>query len=282
MTAEDAEAAADVFREAFADADERAGRTADVLEPEQVERLVRGLRRFPETDPDGCWVATEGEALLGFSAAVRRGSLWGLALLFVRPEAQSKRVGHQLIDLALRTAEGAEVGMIMSSEDPRAIRRYAFAGFGLHPAVKATGSVDRAALPGGLRVRDGSWDDLDLVDAVDLGLRGSSRAPDVAFCLEQGDRLIVIDAGGEPGFAVHRGAGPSMLGASSAVAAGELLWAVLAEADREVQTYGWTSAQGWALEVALAARLRIAPTGPLFVRGLDQPPGPWLPNGWYF
>lgn len=43
-----------------------------------------------------------------------------------------------------------------------------------------------------------------------------------------------------------------------------------------------TARQNWAVKVALAAGLQVAPTGPLFIAGREHPPGPWLPSGWYF
>jgi GNAT superfamily N-acetyltransferase len=278
MSSEDAPAAADVFQEAVADADRRAGRPVDVPEPERVQRLVRGLQRFPETDPEGCWIAADGEMMRGFSAAVRRGPLWGLALLFVRPEFQSAGVGRALLERALQTSEDAEVAMIMSSSDPRAIRRYGCAGFAIHPGVEVAGPVDRSALPGDLPVRPGTPDDLELVDRVDLELRGSSRRVDAAFLLDQGAAMVVH----EHGYAFHRRGSPIMLGAETVAAAQALLWACLGEATEDVGAWAWTAEQGWAVEVALAARLRVTPGGPMFVRGRDRLPGPWLPNGWYF
>ncbi len=73
-----------------------------------------------------------------------------------------------------------------------------------------------------------------------------------------------------------------MLGASDDATASVLLWRFLAQAGEEVEIWGLTAAQNWAVKVALAARLQIAPVGALFLAGREHPPGPWVPSGWYF
>ncbi len=251
--------------------------------PERHERFVKGLARFALTDPDGAWVARAGGDLLGFGQAIRREGFWGLAMLFVHPDRQSRGIGRSLLDRCLAYAEGASVRMIMTSQDPRALRRYALAGLDIHPAVKAAGKVDRRALPSGLPGRDGDETDLDLVTAVDLPLRGASRAGDVGFLLSVGARMTVVDRGGRRGFVVVRDGNPLLLGADDPATAQALLWQAFAAAkeDADVDCYCWTAAQGWAVGVALAARLTVAPAGPLFVAG-GRVPGPWLPSGWYF
>jgi len=99
------------------------------------------------TDPDGCWVAEDAEGIAGVSVGLRRGAVWGLSLLAVRVGVQSRGIGRALLEHALRTAEGTDAGLIVSSDDPRAIRRYALAGFALRPTLSSTDTPDLDALP---------------------------------------------------------------------------------------------------------------------------------------
>jgi predicted N-acetyltransferase YhbS len=246
---------------------------------EHRARYRAALRRFATVDGGTSFVAEDDGALVGHGVAIRRGSFWGLALLFVRPDRQSTGVGRRLIDATLASARGADLGMIMSSPDPRAIRRYASAGFDLHPGVEVAGAPDRAALPGGLPVRTGDAADLEVVDRVDAVLRGSSRRDDAAFVLSQGAQLWVAERGA--GFALSSRGRIVMLGADDPATARALLWQAVAAAEEDISAYCWTAAQQWAIEVAVAAKLKITPAGPLFVRG-GPVPVPYLPSGIYF
>jgi predicted N-acetyltransferase YhbS len=284
MTAEDAPAAMDVVAAAF---EVLLGEMGEAHVPWSAERRARSIRRterFVRTDPDGCWVATDADRVVGMTIAIRRQRLWGLAMLFVHPEQQSGRVGTGLIEHARRTADGADLELIMSSPDPRAVRRYASLGLALHPALGAKGEVDRSALPADLPVREGAAADLDLVEEVDRRLRGVPRSGDIEGILadDPGARLLVADAAGARGFAVHTAGNVTMLGADDEATARALLWAVYAEAEGDVEAWGWTATQGWAFDVALAARLKLVTGGAMFARGIPTLPGPYLPSGVYF
>jgi GNAT superfamily N-acetyltransferase len=283
LTSDDAPDAIAIVEAAFAEADRRRGEQPEPMSDERRARSIRRMARFPQTDGAGCWGAELDGRLAGFSMAIRRQHLWGLAMLFVHPDHQSGRLGTRLLEHARRTAEGATVEVIQSSDDPRAIRRYGLLGLRLHPGVGAKGALDRSALPADLPVREGSAADLDLVDDVDRRLRGVPRTDDVAFLLdEDGTALVVADAAGRRGFAVHSTGAVTLLGADDEETATAPLWACLAHADGEVEQWGWTASQSWAVDVALAARLKIKPGGHMFLRGLPALPGPYLPSGVYF
>jgi GNAT superfamily N-acetyltransferase len=151
MAAHDAPGAMDVVAAAFEVLLGHMGEPAEPWSEERRARSIRRTERFVRTDPDGCWVAVDGDDVAGMTIAIRRERLWGLAMLFVHPEHQSGRVGTRLLEHARRTAGGADLELIMSSPDPRALRRYASLGLALHPAFGAKGEVDRTALPAGLR-----------------------------------------------------------------------------------------------------------------------------------
>jgi predicted N-acetyltransferase YhbS len=281
---EDVPAVAEVQLAANRVAEEQAGRQWTPPDDTRRARFRRALDRFAAVDAGTSFVAEVDGAVVGHAVAIRRGTFWGLSLLFVHPDHQSAGVGRRLMEAVTPGAEEAQLAMIMSSEDPRAIRRYARAGFDLHPAVEISGTVDRAALPAGLPVRPGGSADLDVVDAVDAQLRGSSRREDVEFLIaEQGARLWIAERG--QGFAVGTPNRIVMLGADAPATAQTLLWQMLATAEEDIDAYCWTAAQQWAIDVAVAAKLKITPGGPLFVRGgagPDRVPVAYLPSGIYF
>lgn len=271
-------AVVDAAREA---ASRRADRDPDIPTDEQRVYFRTGMERFVRRDPGGAWVAAHGDTVVGMAEAIRRGSFWGLSMLFVAPAWQNKGVGRRLLDAALGYACGAAVRMILASSDPRALRRYASAGLAIHPAVEAGGTIDRTAIPTDLPGRPGDTTDLDLVADVDSGLRGS-RAEDVEFLLSAGARVEIVDSGPDRGYAVYRRNRLLMLGATDEGTAAKVLWRFLAESDDKVEIWGLTAAQDWAVKVGLAARLKVAGAGALFIDGRDHPPGPWVPSGWYF
>jgi predicted N-acetyltransferase YhbS len=281
MTLGDVVGVATVVEAGAEQLERRAGREPQARTEEQREYLLSGLRRFVELDPDGAWVAADAGSVVGVAAAIRRDAFWGLSMLFVDPARQNQGVGHRLLDAGLACATGAEIRMIISSSDPRALRRYSLAGLDIHPAVEATGTIDPRAIPDDMYGRSGDASDLDLVASVDAGLRGS-RAEDVKYLLGIGATIQVIDRGAARGYAVHRHKRLLMLGATDDATASVLLWRFLAKAGGEAEIWGLTSRQNWAVKVALAARLDVVAAGPLFLAGRQHPPGPWLPSGWYF
>lgn len=286
MALDDVEAVAGVVGAADDDALRRAGRDPQPLTDERRRNFLTGMARFVECDPDGAWVAVTGPGpgsrVVGMAEAIRRGSFWGLSMLFVDPQWQSAGVGRALLEAASATSAGAHLRMIQSSGDPRAIRRYSGAGLAMHPAADASGPIDRSALPAGLVGRPGDESDLDLVAEVDWSL-GRARAQDVGFLLDTGRHMDVVDSGAGRGFIVYEDHHPNLLGATDEATATVLLWrALAASAKGEYSVHAKTAAQDWAVKVALAARLKVSSYGAMFIDGLSHPPGPWLPSGWYF
>src|SRR5690606_19462156 len=109
--------------------------------------------------------------------------------------------------------------------DPRALHGYAAAGFMLRPAMQAFGVVPRAAIPGGLGVREGGPADFELAAAVDREQRGGSHGHDHAMMLESGYRLLVLP---DRGYVYERDGSPALLAARDGDAARALLWAAFA------------------------------------------------------
>ena len=149
------------------------------------------------------------------------------------------------------------------------------------PCLEAKGPVDRSLIPV-TGVREGSFeDDRELVDSLATALRGAPYGVDLAFA-RQFHRLFVAETPTGRGYLLATRTGPAALGATDPATASALLWTALAEAGDEEPTIAWlTGAQQWAIDVALAARLPLRPSGCLAVRGPVGPLTPYLPAGSY-
>jgi GNAT superfamily N-acetyltransferase len=279
MLPSDADAVLDVMNAAFADLDIRLGRPAPPSANEPGPGLVR-IRHLIGTDPGGAWVADDGGDVVGAALALVREGIWGLSLLVVQPGRQSTGTGSALLRAALDHGSDARGGIILASEDPRALRAYARAGFELRPAFDVRGRVQRRP-PRPVAVRDGRWpQDGPLVDAVGRAVRGAAHGGDVQALLAGGASLSIHE---EAGFAVWRGATLRLLAARGEAVAAELLRAFLAAVpgDEDVDISFITQGQDWAVRVVLEAGLELRPGGAVFVRGDVGPMRPYLPSGSY-
>jgi GNAT superfamily N-acetyltransferase len=275
MRAEDVPAADLVAFEALWGMVPRPGETLEARARRGQSRIAHLLA----TDPGGAWVAEADGRVVGAALALVREALWGLSLFVVEPSHQGAGVGRALLDAALGYADGARGALILSSTDPKAMRRYARAGFALRPAVAAAGIVDRSALPArhpGVRAATG--DDLELTEEISRAVRGATHAPDIPNALAHGHELLVL---GDRGFVVHRDGTPGLLAARDDEAAQALLWAALGASPpgASVQVDFISAGQDWAVAVALEAGLALSPDGPIFVRGDVGPLRPYLPSG---
>src|SRR6202167_3166345 len=166
----------------------------------QLDASRVGHARFVQRDGPGAWVAVSEGRVVGVAESVRRESFWGLSMLFVHPEFQSRGMGGRLLEAAMGYAAGTTQRMIQSSPDPRAMRRYLLAGLARHPTAEMGVHPDRRAIPPSLPGRDGDEGDLELVAEVEVQL-GRSRTEDVAFGLSDGRfRIDVVDSGAGRGW----------------------------------------------------------------------------------
>lgn len=277
MTPDDVEAADLVAFEAMHTALPDIGETPE----ERAQRAQARIAHLLATDPGGSWVAEERGRVVGLALALVREGLWGLSLFAVRPELQGRGIGRELLDAALRHGGAVRGWMILSSTDPRAMRRYARAGFKLLPTVAAAGIVERSALPPTPDdIRVASLDEIELTAEASRAVRGAAHVVDLPSALESDGRLLVC---ADRGFVLHRNGSPRLLAARDESTAQALLWAALAEAPRgaTVQIDFMTAGQDWAIQVALEARLVLSTDGPLFARGKVGPLRPYLPSGPY-
>lgn len=238
---------------------------------------VARTTRFLETDPAGCWAAVDDAGLAGFASSVVRESLWILATFAVRPGLQGRGLGRRLLDAALANgvAAGCDRWMLSASSDPKALRRYRLAGFDLHPQMHLRGRVDRSAIPVVEGIREGTADDVELLDSLDRELRGAGHGPDHEALARAGQ--LVVDVRGR-GYAYAGSGRPEVVAAIDEETATRLLWECLARSGDDGAIAHVTSANQWALDVGLAARLSIHPEGYLGLRGMS-PPAPYVHNG---
>ncbi len=282
MVAADVPAAERLSAEAFLDLDRRTlPGSWPAPEPRSASRAATWSERtahFLSTDPGGCWVAEVNGEMAGFATSAVREKLWVLATYAVRPGLQGGGIGAPLLEAALHHGRGCLRGMISSSSDARAVRRYRQAGFSLHPQMFLRGTVDRSALPVVEKVREGSASDFDLMDSLDRRARGAAHGVDHPFMLSRW-RLLVSDSTTGSGYAyVDDDGAPALLAADNRLTASRLLWTVLADGPAEATVPHVTAANEWALDVGLAARLDLHTAGYLALRQM-APPDPYLHNG---
>ena len=270
--------------EAFVDLEARTRRVGEPAPtPRSGQRALLWRDRVAYllgTDPEGCWVAEDAGGLLGAAVGMRRDLTWLLSTYAVRPAAQGRGVGSALLAAALTHSRVCLRGMLASSDDPAAVRRYRLAGFTLHPTMVLRGTVPRAALPVVERVREGSVGDVDLLDSVDRQVRDAAHGPDHAW-LARSYRLVVVDRSTGSGYAyVAPGGGPHLLAATNRRTATDLLWETLAASAPEepLAVSHVSAANEWAVDVGMACGLQLWTSGYLGLRGM-RPPTPYLHSG---
>lgn len=240
---------------------------------------IRRMHHLVTTDPGGAWVSTGGDgAVEGVALAIMREGIWGLSLLIVDPGKQSAGIGRALMEAALAYGEDARGGIILASDDARALRTYWRAGFALRPTFDARGSVTNppAADPA---VREGRWpEDRALLDEISRSVRGAAHGRDLEPYLASGLRLRVHDGGG---FAVHAVDGRlRLLAATDDRVARALLETALHDVPTAEVDF-LDARQDWAIDVVLTAGLRLTPKGATCVRGEVGPMRPYIPSGAY-
>ena len=142
-----------------------------------LDPLVRLLTHFLRTDPDLFLVATldDDDVPVGYGSAIRRGAVWFLAMLFVRPDVQGRGVGRAILEQILPLG-GPEVRRGTATDAAQPISNALYASYGLVPRIPVLRLVGRprrldvlATLPAGVigtpaapgHERDGPFASLD-------------------------------------------------------------------------------------------------------------------------
>jgi ribosomal protein S18 acetylase RimI-like enzyme len=273
---EETERASDAL---FLDADRRSLRVGEreplPRSPAARAQWIERIRHFLDVDPAGCWVADQGGDIVGFAISQNRDKLWFLATYGVLTGRQGAGIGKHLLDAALAHADGRP-GLFSSTTHPGATRRYRLAGFTLHPQMRMVGAVDRSTLPTLPGLREGTHSDLEWMNHLDTHVRGAGHGPDHEFMVT---RLRLIVSSHRRGYVyVDERGRPALLAAEDEETAKALLWAALAASTGETLVNCITTANHWAIDVGLTARLDIDQVGYLALRGLPEP-APYLASG---
>ena len=256
-----------------------AGFGFELSEPAIARRWQQRLAHLVGTDPEGGFVAEHDGRVIGVAQAMRRERLWCLSLIAVGPDVQSRGVGRALLDRALGYGADAGGGLIVSSNDPRALRLYGLAGFSLRPTFQAEGQLDRRKLPPAHPgIREGGAADLEALAGISREVRGARHTPELAFALGRESRLLRL---GDRGFSVIQPEhGVWLLAARDEPAATALLWSALEGLENPARpTVRWiTGEQSWAIDVVLRAGLQLSAYGALAVRGEAGRLWPYIPS----
>jgi GNAT superfamily N-acetyltransferase len=250
-------------------------------DPAPVQRGRARIAHLQRTDPGGAWVAVSGGEVVGVALALVREGLWGLSLFAVAPAHQSRGIGRALLEAAFGHGADARGHLILSSEHPAAMRRYARLGLDLRPCVAAAGVVDRARLPAADGVVDAGLDGVAVADAIGRAVRGAGHGLDLPVALEHaGTRLLLYE---DRAFALVRDERVALLAGLDEAAATRALQGALA-AIAPGATVGvdfLTAGQDWAVRACLDAGLALSPDGPFFTGGELGPLRPYIPSGAY-
>jgi predicted N-acetyltransferase YhbS len=238
-------------------------------------RLMHSLRH----DPDGSFVSVRDGVVTGSAQAVIREGIWILSLMAVSPTLGQGGEGRALMQSALGYDQGCAGGLIVASDDPRALRLYASSGFALEATFRATGSLDPASIPEPHpAISSVAAGDLASLGPISRAARGAAHTPDLDVALLRGASVSRLE---DRGFVVTMpGRGVWTLAARDEEAATALLWHGLTEVrDEQAIDIGWiTGRQQWAIDVVVAARLSIANYGALCTRGTVGPLYPYIPS----
>jgi GNAT superfamily N-acetyltransferase len=279
MTLDDAAAAERVTAVGFHELDTRMFRRSwpdpQIRPPERGAIWVDRVRHLIGTDPGGCWVAERDGVLLGIVVSFVREKMWLLASYAVLPEAQGLGLGKALLAPALEHGRGCLRGMFNASSDPKALRRYHAAGFTLHPQMFLRGTPDRSQIPVVQKVREGTENDIDLMDSLDRRTRGAAHGVDHQLLMRQ-FRLVVCESSSAQGYA-YLDDGIALLAAGDRRTAARLLWEAIASSE-DVLVGHITPENSWAVDVGMAARLELHQEGYLTLRNM-RPPRPYLSHG---
>lgn len=278
LQTDDGDAVFTISGPAFADLEERRKRADapdDDDSPGEDDELWRPayqamVRQAVALDPGGSFIAEVDGHPAGVAISSIREGLWVLNLLAVKPGLQSRGVGKALLDAAVAYGAHTPLGMILSSDDPRAMRRYFRAGLSITAMLYAEGMLDRGLLPVTPRVRDGDVArDWDLLANVARSQRGAAYDPG-DFPAALGDLpLFVLDDGAHRGFSARGLDGVDWVVATDEAAATELLWAAIAAWDqpRRMALGSFRPGQDWAVRVALDLGFSLDFGGCCFTRG---------------
>jgi GNAT superfamily N-acetyltransferase len=276
MRAEDVDAAQRVSRSVLFYGE------APNYDPESVRRSRPRFAHLQQSDPGGAWVAvTDDGEIVGLAMALLREGIWGLSMFAVATEHQGRGVGRELLDACSAYGDGARGRLILSTESPAAMRRYARLGLNLRPCVSAAGIVAHTRVRDANGVAEAGPEGIPVADAIGRAVRGAGHGADLEVGLrDEGSKLLLLE---DRAFAWVRGDRIMLLAALDEDAATRTLNAAFAAtpAGSTVTVDFLTAGQDWAVRACLDAGLALSPDGPFFTGGDLGPLRPYIPSGAY-
>jgi GNAT superfamily N-acetyltransferase len=120
--------------------------------PDDLGAILRLYRHLRTTDPSRFVVAErmgpDGRpAIDAFAAAVVRGPLWYLSMLFVLPESQGRGLGRRLVETVSRRPPDPEGVRATATDSAQPISNGLYAALGIVPRVPLFRLVGRAERP---------------------------------------------------------------------------------------------------------------------------------------
>jgi ribosomal protein S18 acetylase RimI-like enzyme len=252
----------------------------DISAPSARARWEERVRHSLRTDPGGAFVAERDGQIVGIAEAIVRDRTWVLSLLTVSSATGGRGDGRALLDAALDYgAQRTDAGLIVASNDPRAMRLYASCGFRLEPTFEAVGPPDASLIPPpDPAVTAVAADELESLAEISRAVRGAEQTPELQYIQSDGATILRL---GDRGFTVVRpNQGIWGLCALDEEAARTLLWCALhwLRDDPKVHIEFFTGAQQWVLPILLAARIPFRAYGALAHRGVAAPLYPYIPS----
>lgn len=251
----------------------------DISTPETYRLWERRVRHALLTDPEGAFVTEHDGRISGVAQAMIRDGTWILSLLTVSPTLGRGGEGRALLNATLGYGADTEAGIIIASNDPRALRLYGSSGFRLEPTFEAEGRVDPALIPElHPDIERVPHSELERLEPISRAVRGAAHTQDLAVAAERGAGIFAL---ADRGFVITSpGRGVWLLAARDEQAARALLWFGLDQlkGDPRVEISFVSGRQQWALEVFLAARLPFKSYGAIATRGDVGPLYPYIPS----
>jgi GNAT superfamily N-acetyltransferase len=101
--------------------------------PPELNPIIRLFTHLQSTDPERFLVATAGDRIVAFAAAVSRERVWYLSMLFVLPELQGAGVGRQLLERILPA--DARVIRATATDSAQPISNALYTKYGITPRM---------------------------------------------------------------------------------------------------------------------------------------------------
>jgi GNAT superfamily N-acetyltransferase len=251
-------------------------------EPEAaLRRAERRVAHLQRTDPGGAWVAESNGRLVGLALALVREGIWGLSLFAVAEPFRGRGIGRELLEACFGHGADARGHLILSTESPAAMRRYARLGLELRPCVAAAGIVDRGRLVPPDGVVDAGPAGIPVADAIGRAVRGAGHGLDLEVAIDDPSATLLLAE--DRAFAWVRDERIMLVAGLDESAATRVLNAALAATPpgASVSVDFLTAGQDWAVRACLDAGLALSPDGPFFTGGDLGPMRPYIPSRAY-